>query len=243
VEITDFFVEMFNLVLNNNLKRLLYGSQLLEELDVLNSHFTSIRALAEDVLDRNVRTQHADPAYTELQSIDNSLRIKTIRLRLTEMIIPEVIALVTGDATEKNKAILRQTALHLAREEKRKLAEGTRRTVEGYDTGLDQLIEKEVAKLDASVIGVKQLAADKGKTILPYVDGSEEKDALVLYRDIAAAKAQELKAAFVESNLQPVLQRIYHLEEAVAKEEEIQAQLKLELKAVKSLWRRCLQHY
>jgi len=231
-----FFVEMFNLVLNNNLKRLLYGSQLLEELDVLNSHFTSIRALAEDVLDRNVRTQHADPAYTELQSIDNSLRIKTIRLRLTEMIIPEVIALVTGDATEKNKAILRQTALHLAREEKRKLAEGTRRTVEGYDTGLDQLIEKEVAKLDASVIGVKQLAADKGKTILPYVDGSEEKDALVLYRDIAAAKAQELKAAFVESNLQPVLQRIYHLEEAVAKEEEIQAQLKLELKAVKKAY-------
>ena len=187
-------VEAFNIVLNDDIKRLLYGSKLLEGKDVCDSYLQALRELATKTVERNA-TKERDPVYTELQSVYNCFQIHIIKRRLIE--IAAKFAAARGDSEALVKYLEEQRLLKAAQSAKRAAAiKGYSSKLEGFTHEIGLLIEKRTTELSFLVEEGKSKVRIDGRTPVMVREGGKEVEAVDWYFGQVTSEAQTIKEGF-----------------------------------------------
>ena len=192
----------FNLVLNDDIKRLLYGSKLLENKDIINSWLEALRELAASTVTNNEdektgNTGYNDPVYTELQSVYNSLQLHIIKLRLKKISVE--LQAARGDYAAKEKFDKEQRELKAEQIKKRTQAlQDFNDTLTKYTTDLDEIIEARKAKLASFIAVQRMLIQEKGRSdgIPQIVEDNETYDSMTYYENEASDIAVGFKEDF-----------------------------------------------
>ncbi len=187
-------VEAFNIVLNDDIKRLLYGSKLLEGKDVCDSYLQALRELATKTVERNASGER-DPVYTELQSVYNCFQIHIIKRRLIE--ISAKFAAARGDSEALVKYLEEQRLLKAAQSAKRAAAiKGYSTKLEGFTSEIGLLIEKRTTELSFLVEEGKSKVRTARRTPVMVREEGREVDAVDWYFSQVNSDAQTIKAGF-----------------------------------------------